>query len=40
MKDLMVPFMRLLTTLAKITGPGGAKAVVADSLLSETATSW
>jgi hypothetical protein len=33
MKDLIVLLMHLLTTLAKIMGPGGTKAVVADSLL-------
>jgi hypothetical protein len=33
MKDLFVLLMHLLTTLAKLMGPGGAKAVVADSLL-------
>jgi shikimate 5-dehydrogenase len=33
MKDLIVLLMHLLTTLAKIMGPGGTKAVVADCLL-------
>ena len=33
MKDLFVLLMHLLTTLAKLMGPGGAKAIVADSLL-------
>ena len=33
MKDLIVLFIHLLTTLARLMGPGGAKAVVADSLL-------
>ena len=33
MKDLFVLLMHLLTTLAKLMGPGGAKTVVADSLL-------
>ncbi len=33
MKDLIVLLCHLLTTLAKLMGPGGAKAIVADSLL-------
>jgi transposase InsO family protein len=33
MKDLIVLLIHLLATLAKLLGPGGAKAVVADSLL-------
>ena len=33
MKDLLVLLAHLLTTIAKLLGPGGAKAVVADSLL-------
>ena len=33
MKDLIVLLIHLLTTLAKLMGPGGVKAVVADSLL-------
>ena len=33
MKDMIVLLCHLLTTLAKLMGPGGAKAVVADSLL-------
>ena len=33
MKDLPVLFLHLLVTIAKLLGPGGAKAVVADSLL-------
>ena len=33
MKDLLVLFAHLLTTLAKLLGPGGTRAVVADSLL-------
>ena len=33
MKDLIVPLCHLQTTLAKLMGPGGAKAIVADSLL-------
>ena len=33
MKDLIVLLIHLLTTLAKLIGPGVAKAVVADSLL-------
>jgi len=33
MKDLLVLIAHLLTTVAKLLGPGGARAVVADSLL-------
>jgi len=33
MKDLLLLLHHLLTTIAKLLGPGGAKAVVADSLL-------
>ncbi len=33
MKDLLVLLAHLLTTLAKLLGPGGTRAVVADSLL-------
>jgi putative transposase len=33
MKDLLVLLPHLLTTIAKLLGPGSAKAVVADSLL-------
>ena len=33
MKDLLVLLTHLLTTIAKLLGPGGARAVVADSLL-------
>ena len=33
MKDLLILLAHLLTTVAKFLGPGGAKAVVADSLL-------
>ena len=33
MKDLISLLIHLLATLAKFMGPGGAKAVVADSLL-------
>ena len=33
MKDLPVLFIHLLVTIARLLGPGGAKAVVADSLL-------
>jgi len=38
MKVLLLMLARLLTTLAKLLGPGGAKAIVADSLLMNTAT--
>jgi hypothetical protein len=33
MKDLLTLLLHLLTTIANLLGPGGAKAVVADSLL-------
>jgi putative transposase len=33
MKDLLVLLAHLLTTIAKLLGPGDARAVVADSLL-------
>ena len=33
MKDLLVLFAHLLATVAKRLGPGGAKTIVADSLL-------
>jgi hypothetical protein len=33
MKDLLVLLEYLLTTIAKLLGPGGARAIVADSLL-------
>ncbi|MGB5464908.1 MAG: hypothetical protein WBM84_02375 [Sedimenticolaceae bacterium] len=33
MKDLLPLLLHLLTTIAKLLGPGGIKAVVADSLL-------
>jgi len=33
MKDLLVLLAHLLTTIAKLLGPGGAKAMVADNLL-------
>ncbi len=33
MKDLLIHLAHLLTTIAKLMGPGGARAVVADSLL-------
>ena len=33
MKDLLILLPHLLTTIAQILGPGGAKTIVADSLL-------
>jgi shikimate 5-dehydrogenase len=33
MKDLLVLLVHLLTTIAKLLGPGGARAVAANSLL-------
>jgi hypothetical protein len=35
MKDLLLLLRHLLITIAKLLGPGGAKAVVADSLLMQ-----
>ena len=33
MKDTLILIAHLLTTIAQLLGPGGAKAIVADSLL-------
>ncbi len=33
MKDLLILLVHLLTTIAKLLGPGGARTIVADSLL-------
>ena len=33
MKELLILLAHLLTTVAKLLGPGGARAIVADSLL-------
>jgi hypothetical protein len=33
MKDVVVLLMHLMTTLARLIGPVGAKAIIADSLL-------
>ena len=33
MKELLVLLAHLLTTIAKLLGPGGVRAVIADSLL-------
>src|SRR6202163_2892103 len=33
MRDLAVLFLHLLETVARLTGPGGARAVVAESVL-------
>ncbi len=33
MRDLAILFVHLLATIAKMMGPGGARAVVAESLL-------
>ena len=35
MKDLLILLAHLLTTIAKLLGPGGAKTIVADSLLMQ-----
>ena len=34
MKDIFVLLVHLLTAVAKLLGPGGAKAIVAENLLS------
>jgi hypothetical protein len=33
MKDMVILFIHLLNTTAKLLGPGGAKAVIAENLL-------
>ena len=33
MSDLVVLFLHLLATIARLTGPGGARSIVAESLL-------
>ncbi len=33
MRDLLTLFIHLVVTVARLVGPGGARAVVADSLL-------
>jgi hypothetical protein len=33
MRDLAVLFLHLLATVARLAGPGGARAVVAESML-------
>ena len=33
MKDMVILFIHLLTTVAKLLGPGGAKAIIAENLL-------
>ncbi len=35
MKDLLILFAHLLTTIAKLLGPGDARAIVSDSLLTK-----
>ncbi len=35
MKDLLILIAHLLTTIAKLLGPGGARAIVADSMLTK-----
>jgi hypothetical protein len=35
MRDLVVLFLHLLTTLARLAGPGGARAVLAESVLAK-----
>jgi len=33
MKDMVILFIHLLTTAAKLLGPGGVKAIIAENLL-------
>ena len=33
MRDLLILFIHLITTVARLLGPGGARSVVAESLL-------
>ena len=33
MRDLAVLFLNLLTTVARLAGPGGSRAVVAESVV-------
>jgi glutamyl-tRNA reductase len=33
MRDLAILFLHLITTVAKLIGPGGARSIVAESLL-------
>jgi hypothetical protein len=35
MRDLAILFIHLLTTIVKLMHPGGARAVVAESLLAK-----
>jgi hypothetical protein len=35
MRDLIILFVHLITTLARLAGPGGVRSVVAESLLAE-----
>ena len=38
MRDLAVLFIHLITTIARLAGPGGARSVVAESVLVKAAT--
>ncbi len=33
MRDLLIPFVHLIVTLARLAGPGGLRSVVAESVL-------
>jgi hypothetical protein len=35
MRDLVILFVHLITTLARFAGPGGVRSVVAESLLAK-----
>ena len=35
MRDFAILFIHLIATIAKLIGPGGARAVIAESLLIE-----
>ena len=35
MRDLLILFVHLITTVARLAGPGGVRSVIAESLLAE-----
>ena len=40
MRDLAVLFLHLLATVARLAGPGGARSVVAESVLVKQQVLW
>jgi hypothetical protein len=38
MRDLVVLFIHFIATLARLLGPGGARSIVAESLLAQAST--